>query len=267
MEKIGLIAGNKKFPILFAQAAKKQGKYVVAVAIKRETSPQLVKIVDKICWLSLSEFKKMFEFFKSQGVKKVVMAGQISPWCLFSREVRESQELQNILTRIKDRRANTIFSEIAKMIEAQGLELLDSTTYLDEFKPMVGILTKRQPTQEEIDNINFGIDLAKKVAQLDIGLSVGVKNKAIVAVEALEGTDNLIRRAGKIARGDLVIAKVGRPNQDMRFDIPIIGLNTIKTLISAKATCLAIEAKTTLIIDIKECIKLADKKGICIVTV
>ncbi len=267
MEKIGLIAGNRKFPILFAQAAKKHGHYVVAVAIRRETSPQLQKIVDKIYWISLSEFKKMFEFFKSQGVKKIVMAGQISPWCLFSREVRENKDLQNILNRIKDSKANTIFSEISRMIEEQGLQVLDSTTYLEDLMPQVGVLTKNQPTNEELENIKFGIDLARKVAQLDIGLSVGVKSKAIVAVEALEGTDNLIRRAGKIARGNLVIAKVGRPNQDMRFDIPVIGLKTIKTLISAKATCLAIEAKTTLIIDKKECIELADKKGICIVAV
>jgi len=267
MEKIGLIAGNRKFPLIFAQGAQRNGKHIVCVAIKGETCRGLKRFVDKIYWLSLGEFERMLEIFKAEGVKKIAMAGQISPHRLFSQEVKNNRQIQELLAGIQDRKANTIFAGIAKKLEEEGLGLMDSTTFIRDFVPPKGVLTKRAPNDEEQEDINFALGIARKVAELDIGLAVAVKNKAIIAVEALEGTDNLIRRCGVISRFGAVIVKVARPEQDMRFDIPVIGLNTIKNLIKAKVSCLAIEAGKTLFIDMRPAVALADKKGIAIVAV
>lgn len=262
-----MIAGNRRFPIIISQGAKRKGVSIVCVAVRGETSTEIKRYVDKTYWLSLSEFGRLFEIFKEEGLKKIIMAGQISPRRLFSKEVRKNREIQELLASIKDRKANTIFSALAKKLEAQGLELIDSTTFMEDFLPPKGILTKREPSSSEWEEIYFALDLAKVVAGLDIGLTVAVKNKAVVAVEALEGTDNLIRRAARLANEGILVVKVGRPNQDMRFDIPVVGLNTVKNLIKARATALAIEAGKTLFIDMQPSIRLADKQGIAIVAV
>ena len=267
MEKIGLIAGNRRFPLLVCQEAQKQGVAVVTAAVKGETSPEIKKYSDKTYWFSLGEFNRMFDTFKAEGIKEVIMAGQISPARLFSREVMNSREIQELLSSMKDRKANTIFQSIAQRLTESGLELLDSTIFVKNYLPSEMTLTKREPSAYEWEDIKFGIDLARKIADLDIGLSVGVKQKAILAVEALEGTDNLIRRAGALAQNGVVIAKVSRPNQDMRFDIPVIGLNTVRTLVSAKAGCLAIEAGKTLFIDMQPSLVLADRQKLSIVAV
>lgn len=267
MKKIGLIAGNRKFPLLFSASAAKQGCKIIAIAIKGDTSPKLKKFVDKIYWLKLSEFQKMFDIFKAERIESVVMAGQISPRRLFSKETQNSPELSQILDALKDKKADTLFGAVAKKLEAAGLTLLDSTTFIEEYLPKKGTLTKQEPDFDTWEDVYFGLTLAKAVANLDIGQTVAVKSKAIIAVEAFEGTDNLIRRAGKIGRGKIVIVKVSKPKQDMRFDIPVIGLNTIKNLVRAKCRCLAFQAGKTLFIDQEESIRLADKKGICIVAV
>lgn len=265
-DRIGLIAGNRRFPILFCEEARKRGVSVVAVAIRGETSRRLARMVDSIHWLSLGEFERVYDIFHAEKITKVVMAGQISPRSLFSRQVKENRAIQELLNSIIDRRANTIFGAIANRLAAEGLTLVDSTTFLQSFVPSPGVLTRRSPCESEWSDIRFGMDLARKVADLDIGLTVAVKNKAIVAVEALEGTDNLIRRAGRIC-GGLVIAKAGRPAQDMRFDIPVIGLQTIKTLIRANVSCMGFEAGKTLIIDMQRAIDLANKRGLAVVAV
>jgi len=265
MEKIGLIAGNRRFPILFSEAAKKSGCYIVAVAIKGDTSYKLKKSVDKIYWIGLGEFRRLFEIFKAEGITKIVMAGQINPQRLFSKDIDKDEELKSLIKHVKDKKADTLFGAVAEKLRMSGFELIDSTTFLRELLPKKGTLTERAPVFEEWEDIYFGFDLAKAVAHLDIGQTVAVKHKAIVAVEALEGTDNLIGRAGKIAREGVTIVKVSKPKQDMRFDIPVVGLNTVKNLIRARAACLAIEADKTLFIDKEESIKLADKKDISIV--
>ncbi len=239
----------------------------MAVAIKGDTSPKLKKLVDKIYWLSLSEFSKLFEIFKLENVRKVVMAGQISPWRLFSKDIGRDPELKKLLTEIKDKRADTIFGSIAKKLKDAGLELVDSTSFLGDYLPKKGTLTKKEPDFRAWEDIYFGLDLAKEIAYLDIGQTVAIKHKAIVAVEALEGTDKLIRRAGKIAGRGITVVKVSKPKQDLRFDIPVIGLNTVKNIIKAKGACLAFEAEKTLFIDIEASVRLADKKGISIVSV
>lgn len=252
---------------MVARGARKQGVSVVAVGVKGDTSASLKGLVDKLHWVPLSQLDRMAGFFKDEGVSEVIMAGQISPWRLFSKEVQESPEIQQVLARIKDKRANSIFAALAERLESQGLALIDSTAFVREYIPGPGQLTKRGPTQSEWEDIHFGMDLAHKVAALDIGLSVAVKQKAILAVEALEGTDNLIRRAGTLSSGGAVIAKAARPDQDMRFDIPVIGLATVQTLIRTKGCCLAIEANKTLFIDMEETLALADRYGKVIVAV
>ncbi len=267
MGKIGLIAGNRKFPILFSQAAKKKGYNVVAIAVKGDTSCRLKKYADKVYWVGLGEFRKAFEIFKNEGITQVVMAGQISPRRLFSKEVNNSPDLKKLLDSVKDKKADTIFGAVAKRLKEEGLELLSSTTFVEDNLPQKGVLTKKEPDLAVWEDVHFGLSLAKEIAFLDIGQAVAVKNKAVVAVEALEGTDNLIRRAGRIARGGIVVVKVSKPKQDLRFDIPVVGLATVKNLMKAKAVCLAIEAGKTLFIDKEESLRLADKYGLSIVAV
>lgn len=267
MEKIGIIAGNRKFPLLVSSCAKKKGSYLVAVAIKGDTSPALKKIVDKMYWLGLGDFSRLFDVFRSEGVKKIIMAGQISPRRLFSKEAAKDKQLRAFLEGVENKKADTIFLGVAEKLKEAGFELLDSTGFVEDFMPKKGPLTNVEPGFNLWEDIYFGFDLAKEIAFLDIGQTVAVKNKAIVAVEALEGTDNLIKRAGRLARQGVTIVKVSKPHQDMRFDIPVVGLTTVKNLIKAKGTCLAFEAGKTLFIDQAESVRLADKSGVSIVAI
>ena len=262
-----MIAGNRKFPLIFAEAAKKNNLYIVAVAIKGDTSAKLKRLADKIYWIGLGEFSRMLEIFKREEVKKVVMAGQISPRRLFSKDVSNSRQIQEILASIKDKKADSIFGAVAEKLEESGLELLDSTSFLKDLLPKKGTLTRSEPGFAVWDDIYFGLELAKAIAYLDIGQTVAIKEKAVIAVEALEGTDNVIRRASKLTRGGFTVVKVSKPKQDARFDIPVVGLNTVRNIIKAKAACLAIEAGKTLFIDKEKSVALADSKGISIVAV
>ncbi len=264
MERIGLIAGNRRFPILLAQSAKRKGCYIVAVAVRNDTSPSLKKYVDRIYWLRLDEFSRLFEIFKQEGIKKVVMAGQISPQRLFSKEVVRSPHLQGLLGRMKDKKADTIFSAVAGELAGSGIELADSTIFMKEAIPSEGVLTVKKPSLQDKENIDFGFQLAKSVAGLDIGQTVAVANKIIVAVEALEGTDNLIKRAGRISRGGFTLVKVSKPKQDQRFDIPVVGTATVLNLARSKAAGLVIEAGKTLFLDRDQAVRLADRKGLFI---
>jgi len=265
MEKIGLIAGNRKFPLLFCEAARRQGYSVIVIAIKGDTSLKIKNLADKVYWLNLAEFERIFEIFNSEGVKKAVMAGQVSPSRLFSREVRASQAIQQLLSSIKNKKAESIFGAIAEKLESSGLELLDSHIFVKDLMAGKGALTLNKPDPAVQEDIYFGFELAKAVAALDIGQTVAIKDKAIVAVEALEGTDNLIRRAGKICRGGITVVKVAKPGQDMRFDIPVVGLKTVQNLIRVRAKCLVVEADKTLFIDRGPSVRLAEKKGLAIV--
>jgi len=267
MERIGLIAGNRKFPLLFAEAARKKGYEIVALAIKNDTSPELRRFVNKLYWVGLNEFSRSFEILQSEKVTKVVMAGQISPERLFSKEVSEDKELSALLKGLHDKRADTIFRAIAARFKERGFEVLDSTLFMGEYLPKKGALTVRKPDFTEWEDIYFGLNLAKAIAYLDIGQTVAVKAKAVVGVEAMEGTDNLIRRAGKVTRGGFSVIKVSKPRQDLRFDIPVVGLKTIRTMARYRARCLAIEAEKTLFIDRELSIDLANRKGIAIVSI
>ena len=240
---------------------------VIVVAVRGEASPKLKKLVDKIYWLSLNEFSRMFDIFKQEGVNEVIMAGQISPHRLFTKEVRQDRYLGEILAGIRDKKADSIFGAIANKLKEHGLKLIDSTIFIKEHLPQKGVLTKGEVSLIDWQDVDFGFQIAKGIAALDIGQTVAVKDKAIVAVEALEGTDHLIRRAGKVTKGGFTLVKVSKPNQDMRFDIPVVGLNTVKNLAKAKARCLAIEAEKTIFIDRQESIALANRRHLAIVAV
>ncbi len=267
MGKIGLIAGNRRFPLIFTQQARSKDYYVVAVAIKSNTSSKIKKYAHKTYWIDIREFNNCLKIFRQEGIEKVAMAGQINPDYLFNKRIMENEEIKNLFKDLQDRKAHTIFGIIADRLEKEGFELLDSTTFMDDFLPSRGLLTNHQPDGKIWEDINFGLDLAKEIAQLDIGQTVAVKNKSIVAVEALEGTDALIRRAGEIGGKGVTVVKVCRPNQDMRFDIPLVGLSTIRNLIRIKANCLAIEAKKTIFIDKDAGIRLADRYALSVVAI
>lgn len=266
-KKIVLISGSGKFPFLFAQAAKEKGFYVLSVAIKSNTDARLSRYVDAIKWFKISEFRKIFEFLRSEAITNVAMAGQIRPGTLFDKRIFQDEELRKLIVDLKDRRADSIFGAIAQKLEENGLKVLDSTLFLEKYLPQKGVLTLKEPPQRVWDDVNFGFQMAKEIARLDIGQTVVVKNKSVVAVEAFEGTDATIRRAGYIVPQGCVVVKVSKPKQDKRFDIPVVGLNTIKNLIKIRAKCLAFEAGRTLLIDQEKCIKLAERNDIIIAAV
>jgi DUF1009 family protein len=267
MEKIGLIAGNRKFPLIVAEAARNKGYHIVAIAIKGDTSRKLAKFAGTIYWLGLHEFPRLFSILKEEGITRAIMAGQITPHRLFSREVKRCAELQQMLAGLKDKKADTIFNAIAQKLQESGIELLSSIVFIKELLPGIGVLTRIEPDPQTMEDIYFGFETARAIAAMDIGQTVAVKEKAVVAVEALEGTDNLIRRAGKISGGLMTVVKVSKPKQDLRFDVPVVGLSTVKNLIKARAKCLAFEAGKVLFIDKQQAVSLADRKGLSIVAI
>jgi DUF1009 family protein len=264
--KLAMIAGNGRFPIIFAQAAKEKADIeLVAIGIISDTSKQLAKFVDKMYWIQAGQYNRLIEILENEQISKLAMVGQVNPKKLFDKRIIVDAELQDLLETIRNKKADTIFGAIANKLEQRGVEIISSTTYVKEFLPSEGTLTLRAPTEIEWEDIKFGKETAKAIANLDIGQTVVVKQKAVLAVEAMEGTDSTIRRAGIIGRDNIVVVKVSKPKQDLRFDIPVIGIKTIKTMIKAKATCLSIEANKTLVIDKLACIGLANKHKISIV--
>jgi DUF1009 family protein len=265
---IGLIAGNGAFPLVFAQAARVKGVKVFAVAVRGDTNPKLKSLVDDITWVDVGAFRKMVEFFKSKGISEAVMAGQITPKRLFDKTIKWDEELCGLLENITNKKAQTIFSAIADLLEKESIHLIDSTIFLStKDLPSKGVLTARLPSDKERADVIFGFDIAKRIADLDIGQTVVIKNKCIVAVEAFEGTNSAIMRAGRLVGAGTVVVKVSRPKQDMRFDVPVVGPKTIKLMNSVKASTLAIEAGKTVVVESTETITLADRYNIAIAAV
>ena len=262
---LGLIAGNGQFPILFAQKARTQNFKIIAAGIEGDTSFFLRFVVDKFAIFKVGEFEKLFNFFQREGVREVIMAGQVNPNNLFDARVSMDASFQELFDALKDRKADTIFSAVACKLKEKGMELLDSTFLLKDCLAPHGTLTKRGPTIKELEDIEFGKTIAKAMGGLDVGQTVVIKDKAIVAIEAMEGTDRAILRGGEIAQDGAVIVKMSKPNQDFRFDVPVVGPRTIEALRKVRASCLAVEAGKTLLIDRNRLVWLADKAGICIV--
>lgn len=264
METIGLIAGKSDFPVLFAKAARSKGFAVVAVGIEGETKPEVKDLVDKFYWVKLGELSKVLQIFKSEGIRKAVMAGGVTKSRIFNEALKIDGLMKSILVKALDRKDDTLLSMITSTLRSAGVELLDSTLFLEDLLPKEGYLTKIRPSQEQEEDIAFGAGIARDVAGLDIGLSIFVKGKAVITVEDIEGTDAMIKRGGWLAGPGGVVIKVARPRQNMRFDIPVVGPETIRSMVEAKAGCLAIEAKKTLIIDPEETFFLADSNSIAI---
>ncbi len=262
---IALIAGNGQFPFLFARAARDQGYRIVAAGIVGDTSPFLYFSVDKFRYFKVGELKKLFEYFRASSVNKVIMAGQVNQDNLFNPAVKLDEEFQILSDALRDRKADTIFAAVADRLGREGMTLLDSTFLLKRYLAPRGTLTKRGPSESELKDIEFGLTIARLVAGIDIGQTVVVKQKAIVAIEAMEGTDKTIARGGQIAREGAVVVKTSKPAQDNRFDVPVIGPRTIQTMARVKAACLAITAGKTLIIDREKTVSLANQAGICLV--
>ena len=264
--KFGLIAGNGEFPFLVVEGAKKQGASLSVVAIKEETDKRIEEIAEKVVWVGIGQLGKMISFFKKEAVEKVIMAGQVKHVQIFSGAFPDWR-MAKMLFNLPRRNTDSLIGGIAAELAKDGIELIDSTHFIQDNLAQEGILTKRKPDETERGNIEYGLKIANEIARLDLGQTIVVRAKACVAIEAMEGTDAVIKRAGELAKGKLTVVKVAKPNQDMRFDVPVCGLPTIEMMIQAGATCLCLTAGKTLIFDKEEMIKLADDKKIAIVAV
>lgn len=263
-KRLGLIAGNGKFPILFAQKAKSQDIKVITVGVKGDTSWKVRFFSDKFKLFKAGDLKKIFLYFKENGVTDVLMAGQVNPKHLFDTRLSMDEDFKRVFQTLKDRKADTIFLAIAEKLKEQGFKLIDSTFLLKDCLALKGTLTKRGPTLNELEDIEFGRDIAKAMGAIDVGQTVVIKDKAIVAIEAMEGTDKAILRGGKIAQKNAVVVKMSKPNQDFRFDVPVVGPKTIRNMVKAHASCLAVETGKTIMIDQEVVVKLANKNNVSI---
>lgn len=259
MPKLGLIAGNGKFPFLILDAARAQGLEVVVAAIKEETLPEIEsRGAASVHWLSLGELSKLVDTFKNEGVQRAIMAGQVKHKQIFS-SIKPDWRLAKILLSLTTRNTDSLLGAVARVLADEGITLENSTSFLEPLLAKTGVLTQRAPTEEERKNIDYGRTVARQLAQYDIGQTVVVAETACVAVEAMEGTDATIERAGQLMRSlegnastlsrALTVVKIAKPNQDMRFDVPVIGLRTIEVMHAAGATCLAVDAGKCLLLD------------------
>jgi UDP-2,3-diacylglucosamine hydrolase len=267
--KLGLIAGNGRFPFLVLEAARRAGHDVTVVAIKEEAFPDLAAVAARapaapLHWISLGQLGKCISVLKDAGVTEAVMAGQVKHTKLFS-DIVPDLTLLGLVTRLKARNTDALISAVADVMREHGINLLDSTAFLAPLLAREGVLTRRAPTAEEQADLEFGYRVADEIAGLDIGQTIAVKAAAVVAVEAMEGTDAVIARAGHLAGRGARIVKVAKPKQDMRFDVPVVGVPTIEAMKAAGATLLSVDAGKTLMIDGEAIIKAADEAGIAIV--
>jgi len=264
--KFGLIAGNGKFPFLVLEGARKAGASVAVAAIREETDPEIERLADRLTWVGIGQLGKMLRFFKAEGVDKAIMAGQVKHVQIFSRAIPDVRMLKMLL-RLPRRNTDALIGAVAGELASEGIELIDSTYFLKDQLPQPGNLTKREPDNREKSDIEYGLEIANEIARLDLGQTIVVRDRACVAIEAMEGTDAVIRRAGQLVRGRLTVVKIAKPDQDMRFDVPVVGLPTIEAMIDSGATCLCLTAGQTLIFDREEMIKLANRNKITVVAV
>jgi UDP-2,3-diacylglucosamine hydrolase len=279
MSKLGLIAGNGRFPFLLLEAARAHGLTVVVAAIKEETDPEIDAHAATdpnihVHWLSLGELSRLIETFQREGVTRAVMAGQVRHKQIFS-SIRPDWRLAKLLLNLSTRNTDMLLGAIAKVLADEGIELVSSTQYLEPLLAKPGTLTARAPDEEELKDIAYGRTVARAIAAYDLGQTVVIAAQACVAVEAMEGTDATITRAGTLLhaleesstlRRSLTVVKVAKPNQDMRFDVPVIGVATIHAMQQAGATCLALEANRTLLFDQEAIVAVADLAGIAIIS-
>ena len=247
-ERIGLIAGNGRFPIIFADNARKLGYHVSAVAHEGETEPELASHVDRIHWVKIGQLNKLIKAFKEDGVHQAVMLGGIKKTHIFT-TVRPDFRTLALATRVALWKDDDILREIAKELEREGIAICESTFGLEGILVEEGTLTARAPSEKEWEDIRYGWEVAHDIGRLDIGQCVVIKDRVVVAVEAVEGTDGAIKRGGDLAKGGAVVVKRSKPQQDLRFDLPAVGPRTIEVMASVKASVLAIEAGRTILLD------------------
>ena len=268
--RLGLIAGNGRFPFLVLDAARALGHDVTVVALKDETFPELATLAAHspaadFHWISIGQLGTLISVFKDAGVTQAVMAGQVKHVKIFDVMKHADATLLGVLMRLKSKNTDGIIGAIADVLRDKGIELLNSTAFLAPLLAREGVLTRRPPDAEEQSDLAYGYRIADTIAGLDVGQTIAVKSAAVVAVEAMEGTDALIARAGQLAGAGVRIVKVAKPNQDMRFDVPVVGVSTIAAMKAAGATILSVDAGKTLMIDGDAIVKAADEAGICMV--
>ncbi len=267
---LGLIAGNGRFPFLVLDAARALGHEVTVVAIKEETFPELADAAARppraeLHWISLGQLGKCISILTGAGVTRAVMAGQVKHTKIFAGGVVPDLTFLSVLARLPARNTDGLIGAVANVLADHGIELIDSTTLLEPLLAGAGVLTRRAPTDAERSDIEFGYRMADAIAALDVGQTIAVKDRAVVAVEAMEGTDAVVARAGQLAGAGIRIVKVAKPNQDMRFDVPVVGVATIDAIRAAGGTALSVDAGKTLMIDGRAVIDAADAAGIAII--
>ena len=260
----GLIAGNGRFPFLVLEGARSQGIEMAVIAIKEEAAPELEKIAKRLHWVSLGELSKTIELLQQEGVTQAVMAGQVKHNKIFS-AIRPDWKLAKLFFSLPRKNTDSLIGAVARVLEEEGIQLVDSTLFLKPLVADAGVLTRRAPDEHEAEDIAYGLGVARQIAGMDIGQTVVIADRACVAVEAMEGTDETISRAARLTCGKpLVVVKVSKPGQDMRFDVPVVGLSTVEQMRVAGATALAVDAGRTLLFDRAKLIEVADAAGIAI---
>jgi UDP-2,3-diacylglucosamine hydrolase len=266
VKKLGLIAGNGKFPILFAEEAKREGFDLVAVAHRGETLDEIERAVANVTWIYVGQLGKIIRTFQRAGVTQAVMAGGIRKVRLF-KNFRPDLRGARFLARIKSREDDALLRGVAEELTGEGIEILESTLCLSHIVAAKGVLTRRSPSAAQWDDINLGFRMAKEVGRLGIGQTVVVKNRVVLAVEAVEGTDAAIERGGALAESGCVVVKVSKPHQDLRFDVPAVGVETIKNICAVGGAVLAVEAGKTILLEKEKLLRDADAGGIAVVGV
>lgn len=264
--KYGLIAGNGRFPFLVLEGARAAGVEMAVAAIKEETDARIESLARTVEWISVGHLGRLIKFFRREGVTHAIMAGQVKHVQIFKLSALPDLRMARMLARLKRRNTDALIGAVADELAAEGITLIDSTTFLQPLLAREGVLTRRAPNKHELADIEYGLHVALELARLDLGQTIVVKNQAVVALEAMEGTDATIRRASELVRGrPLTVIKVAKPNQDMRFDVPVIGPQTIETLQACNVTAMSLTADKTLIFDREETLAAADRQKIAII--
>jgi Uncharacterized protein conserved in bacteria len=267
MAKIGIVGGSGKLPIIFSDAARKKGEKVIGIGLKGVTDPALESHVDKIIWVDLGAVQKTIFAVVAERISKIALLGKLNKELFFKNNKDLDADTKTFAGKLNDMKDYSLLNKAAAFLGKFGIEIMDPTPYLVDLLPQKGVLTRRNPSEAEAADIEYARSVARELARLDIGQTVAVKSKTVIALEAMEGTDETMARAGALSKQGFIIAKVARPDQDMRFDVPLVGLETIEALARAGGTALALEAGRTFLIDREAIIKFADEKNISVVVV
>ena len=264
--KYGLIAGNGRFPFLVLEGARDRGAEIAVAAIIEEAAPELEQQASRIEWIGVGQLGRLIRYFKREQVTHAIMAGQVKHHQIFRLNALPDLRMVRLLARLSTKNTDSLIGAVADELAREGITLVDSTTFLEPLIAPEGLLTRRAPTKEERADIDYGLEIAREIGRLDLGQTIAVKDRAVVAIEAMEGTDAVIVRAGEVTRRrSFVVVKVAKPGQDMRFDVPVIGLPTIEKMTAAGATAIHVTAGKTLLFDRKELIDMADNRGLTII--